>query len=64
MSVESSTSNRTRDVTVQWGKLEFHPTRKGDEVCVGETDLLAALRRYEGKEVHITIQEVGYDFNQ
>ena len=59
-----SSNQGTRDVTVQWGKLEFHPTRKGDEIRVGEADLLAALRRYEGKEIHIVIQEAGYDFTQ
>ena len=50
-------------MTVVWGKLKFYPSRKGEEVYLEEADLLSIFRQYDGKEIYVTIQEMGLDSN-
>jgi len=61
MSKVTTSNQGDRLMTITWGKLEFFPTRKGDEVYLNNADFLAVLRQYDGKEIHITIQEMGFD---
>ena len=57
----TATNQGTRTVTYACGKLEFFPSTKGDEVLLNDTNILTLLRQYDGKQVQITIQDVGFD---
>jgi len=40
------------------GILEILPTRKGDTIMVGGSDLMWLLNQFNGKDVQITISEM------
>ncbi|MBU2249492.1 MAG: hypothetical protein KKD77_22280 [Gammaproteobacteria bacterium] len=64
MTVEDkmSQTNEGKYMTVAWGKLEVLPTNKGEDVFVNEVNLMSVLRYYDGRRVHIVIQEISEDW--
>ena len=46
------------------GKLKILPTRKGEEILIGDSNLLWLLNQYNNKEVQIAISEIAETSSQ